>query len=157
MRRLWWALLAVPVLLAARPGTEQQLIQQLNGQPVRWVMPDGGRSGVFTQFDGGAQNSIGCMPLFGAKTIINGTLQPVFPNVLVMVALTPSNVCMRPSTSSTVWDGGCNALPMDENYGVPMPVGVPQYETPDSLAASAGSLCAVSDAGYVSLPVWWAQ
>lgn len=148
------ALAAGVALMAARPGTEQQLIQQLNGQPTRWVLPDGGRSGVFTEFDGGVGNNFGCMSLTGGKAVINGTLQNVTPNVLVMVALTPSNVCLRPSVSSTVWDGGCNTNPRDENYGVPMPVGVPQYETPDSRATA---LCVVSDAGIVNFPVWWAQ
>ncbi len=139
------ALAVVPVLMAARPGTEYQAVMQLNGQPTRWVMPDGGRSGVY------AAASTACMPLTGATNSVNGA---VSANVLVMVPLVPINLCIRPSIGSPRWDGGCNITPTDENYGVPLPVGVPQYITPDNAATH---LCAVSDAGSVTMSVWWAQ
>lgn len=142
---------AVVALMAARPGSEQQLVQQLNGQPSRWVMPDAGRSGVFTLYDAGTANNRGCMPLTGAT---NSAGASVSPNVLVFVPLVPVNVCIRPSVFSPVWDGGCTTLPQDENYGLPLPVGVPQYLTPDT---SARSLCFVTDGGYLSVPVWTAQ
>lgn len=169
-----WLASAAALLMAARPGNEFQLQTQLFGQPVRWTMPDGGRSGVFTAVsDGGLLNGTGCMPLYGAKTPTNlpllpdgglvpkddgGAPDPVFnlisANVLLVVPLVGVNVCIRPSANSPTWDGGCNATPTSENYGVPLPVGTPQYIVPDS---NATSLCAVSDAGTVALPVWTVQ
>lgn len=137
-------------LMAARPGNEFNLVTQLNGQPSRWVLQDGGRSGVFTVFDAGA-NSYGCMDLTGATNSVGAA---VSPNVIVVVPLMPVNVCVRPSVFSPAWDGGCNTIPTDENYGVPMQAGVPQYMTPD-LAARA--LCVVSDAGFIVVPVWTVQ
>lgn len=150
MKRLLTLAAVAVFAMAARPGTEQQLIQQLNGQPTRWVLPDGGRSGVFTQFDGGAANNKGCMALTGATT----SSMSIAPNVLVFVPLVPVNMCERPSSYSTKWDGGCNTLPTDENYGVPLPVNVPQYTSPDSQATA---LCFVTDAGYLAVPVFFAQ
>ena len=139
------------LVMAARPGNEQQLIQQLNGQPSRWTMPDGGRSGVFTVFDGGALNNLACVNISGAT---NSAGQAVSANVILLVALGPANVCVRPSVFSPLWDGGCNTIPWDENYGVPVPAGVPQYITPDS---AARSLCAVGDAGFLAVPLWTVQ
>lgn len=139
------------LVMGARPGTEQQLIQQLNGQQTRWIMVDGGPSGVFTQFDGGVLNSYGCM-FVNSGTTEGGV--PIVPNVLVFVPLQPVNECMRPSVFAPLWDGGCNAAPRDMNYGVPLPVNVPQYLTPDS---NTRSLCFVSDAGFLAVPVFFAQ
>lgn len=143
--------LAAVVAWAGRPGNESQLVQQLNGQPSRWVMPDGGRSGVFTVYDAGTLNNRGCMALTPATNSVGGA---VSPNVIVFVPLVPVNVCIRPSVFSPAWDGGCNTIPWDENYGVPLPVGVPQYMTPDNAATS---LCAVTDGGFINLPVWTVQ
>lgn len=154
MKRALFALLLAGVAIAsmaARPGTEQQLVQQLNGQPSRWVMPDGGRSGVFTTYDAGAANNVGCMKLLPATNSVGGA---VSPNLLLFVPLTPSNVCIRPSIFSPAWDGGCNTNPADENFGVPLPVGVPQYMTPDNAATS---LCVVTDGGFIVVPVWTSQ
>jgi hypothetical protein len=143
--------LVAGVTLAARPGTEQQLIQQLNGQPVRVKMADGGAWGIFTQYDGGSANSFGCAPMTGLTSNTGGA---VSANVVVFVPLVPVNVCMMPSVNGRAWDGGCNAIPTDLNYGMPLTTGVPQYMTPDSVATS---ICAVSDAGFVSMPMMWAQ
>ena len=161
------------LVMAARPGNEFQLIQQLNGQPVRWLLPDAGRSGIFSQYDAGTANNFGCVRITPAKTatqlpiLPDGGLSPaedggppspvyqtINANVLMLLPLTPVNVCLRPSVLSGVWDGGCNTLPTDENYGVPLAVGVPQYITPDSAATT---LCAVTDAGYLAMPVWTVQ
>ena len=151
------AVLAGPLLLAARPGTEQQLVQQLNGQPTRWTMPDGGRSGMF------AATNTACMPLTNATTIITGAaVRPIKPNTLLVVPLTAGNLCVRPSAFSTFWDGGCNAyFPGDENYGVPLAPWVPQYITPDVMVTdttgSPAGLCFSGDAGSVVVPVWTVQ
>lgn len=161
MKRLFLiTVLAAPVaavLMAARPGTEQQLVQQLNGQPSRFYQRDGGVSGIVTQFDGGAANDRGCMPLFDATAMINGTRTPITPNVLLVQPIRDVNVCVRPSANSTAWDGGCNYIPTDENYGAFFAAKVPQYVTPDGLAAQKGYICAIGDAGSLNIPIWWAQ
>lgn len=142
-----WLLVLAPLLLAARPGTEFNLVTQLNGQPTRWTLPDGGRSGVFSA------TTSGCMTLSTPTTIINGTSTRAFvPNVLLIVPGTPGGLCIRPSTQSTYWDGGCTSYsPTDENFGVPMAVGVPQYIVPTT---GATAICFHGDAGTVSVPIW---
>lgn len=144
------AVMVAAVAYAARPGTEQQLVQQLNGQPVRVVMPDGGAWGIFTTFDGGTANNFACAPLTGLKNNVGANISA---NVVLMVPLAQYNVCVAPSVNAPMWDGGCNTIQRDYNYGLPLPT-VPQYITPDSVATS---ICAVSDAGFISLPLWWAQ
>lgn len=139
--------LAALAAFADRPGNEYQLTLQLNGQPTRWVMPDGGRSGVF------AATSSSCMMLTGGTVNARPT-QSIVPNILFFVPLVAANVCARPSATSPVWDGGCNTIPGDENYGVPVQAGVPQYITPEKVATH---LCAVSDAGLLLIPVFAAQ
>lgn len=151
------AVVVVPLLMAARPGTEFDLVTQLNGQPTRWTMPDGGRSGMFSA------SNIACMPLTNATTIINGVaVRPIKPNVLLIIPITAGNLCVRPNSTSTYWDGGCNAYyPGDENYGAPMAPGVPQYIVPDKMVTdttgSAAGLCFSGDAGTVVVPVWTNQ
>lgn len=146
--------------MAARPGSEWQLVQQLNGQPTRWRMPDAGLSGMFA-----ASANVACMPLTGGTTGGGGRpTKTVMPNVLVIVPLTPGNLCVRPSAASPFWDGGCHAYyPGDENQGVPLAPGVPQYITPDPLVTNpasnqaAAGLCFSGDAGSVVVPVWTVQ
>ena len=137
-------------LTAARPGNEAQLIQQLNGQPSRPVMPDGGAWGVFTIFDGGPLNNFACAPLTGLVNNVGGAISA---NVLLLSPLSQYNVCVQPSINGPLWDGGCNTIPTDPNYGVPLQA-IPQYVTPDS---AARTICAVSDAGSIQMPLWWAQ
>jgi hypothetical protein len=139
------------LLMAARPGTEQQLVQQLNGQPVRPVMADGGPWGIFTTYDAGTANNFGCAPLTGLRNNVGAS---VSANVLVFIPLQPLNVCVMPSVNGPLWDGGCTTIPNDINYGWPVAAGVPQYITPDSVA---NTICVVSDAGFISLPIGWAQ
>lgn len=135
-------------LSGARPGDLFTLSQQLNGQPVRFVQADAGRSGVYSS------GSTGCMPLFDAGQIIGGSLKAFSPNVLLFIPKVPGNLCLRPSSFSTSWDGGCNHIPSDENYGVPLPAFVPQYLTPD---VRATHLCYVTDAGAMAEAVWTVQ
>lgn len=150
MRHAAWLFLLVPVLMAARPSTEFGLVTQLNGQPVRFRAADGGSSGMFA-----AAANVACMPLTGATNIVDGTSKSISPNVLLIVPLTAGNLCIRPSAYSTYWDGGCHSyLPGDENQGVPMAPGVPQYITPDSKATWA---CFSGDAGSVTVPIWTVQ
>lgn len=153
MKRL--ALVAATLLAlaawAARPGTEQQLVQQLNGQPVRPVMADGGAWGIFATYDAGTANSLGCAPLTGLTNNVGGA---VTPNLIVFMPLAPLHICVMPSVNNPMWDGGCDFATRSRNYGMPVATGVPQYITPDSAATR---ICAVSDAGFVELPLWWAQ
>lgn len=151
-------LVIAPLLLAARPGNEQQLVQQLNGMPVRWNIPDGGQSGAYN-----ASGSTACMPLtggyvYGAAYVLPdagvSNNVPVIPNVLVFVPPVPVLLCIKPSVFAARWDGGCNHFPGDENMGIPLPAGVPQYITPDS---ASRTLCVVQDAGAIAMPVWTAQ
>lgn len=137
--------------MAARPGNEHQLIQQLNGQPVRPVMADAGAWGIFATYDAGTANSLGCAPLTG---LTNNKGVAIVPNVIVFVPLAPLHICIAPSVNAPLWDGGCNFLTRDRNYGWPVATGVPQYVTPDTTATH---ICAVSDAGFVELPLGWAQ
>jgi hypothetical protein len=151
------ALALVPMLglaalvMAARPGTEQQLVQQLNGQPIRVRMSDGGAWGIFTTYDAGTANNFACAPLTG---LTNNVGASVSANVLVFIPLAQLNVCVMPSVNGPMWDGGCNTIPSDINYGWPVAANVPQYITPDSVATR---ICAVSDAGFIQLPIGWAQ
>lgn len=134
----------------SRPGSTLQLFQQLNGQPSRWIMPDGGMSGIF------AGTSGGCMPVLG------GTVQgppgagvwSFTPSTLLVVATGPINLCVRPSGPSQRWDGGCNTTDTDENFGVPLQANVPQYITIDPYSQT---ICAATDAGFVRMPVWATQ
>lgn len=146
MKRLTLLAVVAPLLLAARPGNEYQLVTQLNGQPSRFVQADGGRSIVYV-----SSGSTACMPLTGATNSVGAA---VSPNVLVFVPPMPVLLCIRPSVFSPAWDGGCNHFPGDENMGVPLPAGVPQYITPDSVARA---ICVVQDAGAIAMPVWTAQ
>lgn len=142
---------AAVLFMAARPGNEFTLIQQLNGQPVRPTMPDGGAWGVFKTFDAGQANNTGCAPLTGLTNNVGGAISA---NVLVFSPLQPLNVCVVPSINNPAWDGGCWVSPGDINYGWPAAVGVPQYVTPDS---AARQICFVGDAGSLAVPLWWAQ
>lgn len=147
--RVSWLMVLAPLLLAARPGSEWNLVQQLNGQPVRLIMADGGLSGAF----GGATTQA-CMPLTGLKNA-SGTTQNA--NVFMFMSIAGTvNFCIRPSIAFPTWDGGCNtgaAGQNDLNYGTPIAPNVPQYFTPDSRATH---FCAVGDAG-IQVPVWWVE
>lgn len=146
------ALLSVgAALMAARPGSEFQLVTQLNGQPIRVRMADGGAWGVFTVSDGGAANSFGCAPITNLVNVVGGA---VSANVLVFVPLQAMNFCVMPSAQAPLWDGGCSVVPTDINYGWPVAAGVPQYVTPDSVAQQ---ICFTTDAGSITQPIGWAQ
>lgn len=138
-------------MMAARPGSEFQLVTQLNGQPIRVIMADGGPWGIFTTYDAGTANNFGCAPLTG---LTNNVGAAVSANVLVFIPLAQLNVCVMPSVNGPLWDGGCNTLPTNINYGWPVAANVPQYITPDSVATR---ICAVTDAGFIQLPIGWAQ
>lgn len=162
------------LVTAARPGTQLQLDTQLNGQATRWTLADGGKSGIFTNVsDGGLLNGYGCILINNAKTPTNlpilpdggisptvdgGPPAPVYnsisANVIRLVPLQAVNYCIRPSSISKVWDGGCNAVPVDENYGVPLAAGVAKDVVLDPAATT---LCAITDAGTLQLPVWTVQ
>lgn len=128
MKRL--ALAAAFVALAAtRPGSEFIMLTDLNGQEVRWTMADGGPSGMF----GTGQQ---CMPLAQLPAAANSTIE-VMPGA-------PINLCVRSAFSAPSWDGGCNGIATDPNFGVPLQPFVPKFML---LSSTATHLCQVSDAG----------
>jgi hypothetical protein len=131
--------------MAARPGNEFQLATQLNGQPTRFTLADGGRSGLY------AASGVACASLVGAK---NNSGVAISPNVLLFVPETPTNLCVRPNSGSPRWDGGCNMITGDENYGVPTQAWVPSYIVPD---VNATAVCGISDAGVVRGALWVVQ
>ena len=142
-----WLLLLAPLLLAARPGSEWTLVQQLNGQPVRLVMADGGLAGI-----AGAGTANVCIPITTLKNTLNQTQAA---NVFMFVPLSSSiNFCVQPSIAHPRWDGGCSSVVNDINYGTPAAQNVPQYFTPDS---KARHFCAVGDAGTIIVPLWWVE
>lgn len=100
------------------------------------MLPDGGRSGLF------ASSGQACATIAGGSTV---------PSVVLLVPATPTNLCIRPSAASPSWDGGCNTLDTDENFGVPLQPWVPQRIVLDP---SATAICAASDAGVVRVPMW---
>lgn len=128
-----WGAVFLLALCAARPPGPFSLELQRNGQAERWTMPDGGRSGLF------AGSGQACAPL--------GT---VTGSVLLIVPEGPVNLCMRPSSASPSWDGGCNTIDGDENFGVPLQPWVEKVV----VVENATHVCAASDAGVVRVPLW---
>jgi hypothetical protein len=121
-----------------RPGSEFATVQMLNGSPHRWTLPDAGQSIIVA-----AASAQGCADITGACS-----------SVLMFVPNVAVNICAAPITGGTglnVWDGGCNTIDTDPNFGVPLPAGVPQYLTLDPLTTQ---VCAVSDAGALRVPFW---
>lgn len=121
---------------AGRPSGQLVLDWQLNGQAERWTLPDGGASGLF------ASSGQACAPLAGGSAT---------PSVILLVPETPTNLCIRPTTTSPDWDGGCNTIDTDVNFGVPLQPWVPQRIL---LEQRATSICGASDAGIVRVPLW---
>ena len=148
MKRIALMLAAVPLLIAARPQSDLQLFTQLNGQPVRWQLPDAGQSGLYVA------SGVSCM------TLDSGTLggQPFKPNVVMLVPETPMNVCVRPMVDSNgvrlPFDGGCNLIEGDINFGVAIQPNLPHFIV---LHPNATTICGVSDAGIVRSPVFQMQ
>ncbi len=139
------ALAGAVLLMAARPVSELQLMTQLNGQPIRWTLADGGPSGLFSQFDAGSLNSVACVPLVGT---LNG--QAFTPNVIELLPEVPMNVCIRPMVGlngvALPWDGGCSGATTGVNGGVAIQPWAPWFVVPH---VNATHICAASDAGYV--------
>lgn len=80
---------------AARPQNDTTLLLQLNGEPRRWIMSDGGLSGMFG-------SGLQCMPISGGETLL---LQP------------SAEVHLCVNQLDAGWDGGCNTTVTDLNYG----------------------------------------
>lgn len=145
------AFIAAPLLMAAgRPGTELNLLTGLNGEEVRWTMFDGGQSGMYG-------SGLQCMPVADLPAAANGVveLQPLQPIVL----------CERSTTRLPVmaadggvlvprWDGGCNQIVGDPNFGVQLQPSAPKYVV---LRADTTHLCQASDAGTANTAVFAVQ
>lgn len=119
----------------ARPPGELPLFLQLNGAPTRWVMPDGGQSGMFGS---GTQ----CMPISSATT---GGCQ--------VIKFTPS---AKVHTCTGTLDAGCVTTVTDPNYGDPVAADTPTYMVlPDNLGNTASNwLCQVPATGSANTPVF---
>lgn len=134
------ALVAGVALMAARPGSELELLTRLNGQPARWVLPDAGRSVLY------AASGRACAALSGTDQ----SGKAFTPTMVMLVPEVPMNVCIKPYVTpngvTQPWDGGCNTIVGDENYGVALQPFVPFYFVPQ---AQATVICAVSDGGVV--------
>ncbi len=136
------ALAAVVLLVAARPASEFDLLTRLNGQPYRWIQPDGGRSGLY------AASGTGCTIFTGSTTQRGASFTPT---VVMLVPDVPLNLCIQPVQTpdgvTQPWDSGCSTLPTNENFGVSLQPLVPFYFVPQ---AGVQRVCAASDAGIVS-------
>ncbi len=116
------------LLMAARPSSEFGMLTQLNGQPERWLMADGGPSGMFGP-------SRACMPVTAGDTIL---IQPF--NAI--------QLCVQST------DGGCNTTVTDENYGVYLPAAVDRFmvlnmtrTNSDGTATAVSNICSVPAPG----------
>ncbi len=115
------------LLMAARPGSEFGMLMQLNGQPQRWLMADGGPSGMFGP-------SKACMPVTGGDVLL---IQP-FNGI---------QLCVQPT------DGGCNTTVTDENFGVYLPAAVDRFVVLDLYRANSdGTQTAVTSICSVPAP-----
>ena len=130
------ALIAAVALAATRPAGELQMFTMLNGHPTRWVMTDGGVSGMYG-------TGIQCVPL---TTCASATC-----STLLVVPTAPVNVMLRPSPNQT-WDSGMSQVVGDLNFGEPLQPWVPRYFVPHG---GATHLCQTTDAGSsAATPVW---
>lgn len=118
--------------LAARPAGEFSMFLMLNGHATRWVMADGGWSGMY----GSGQQ---CMPISGKS-------------VLKAIPTAPVNIVVRPTPDGVGWDGGTSIGVGDPNFGEPLQPWVPWYVIPHQ---NATHLCQTTDAGTAAAtPVW---
>jgi hypothetical protein len=127
----FFALIAAVALAASRPPSDFALNLMLYGHPTRFVMADGGVSGMYG-------TGLQCMPITGGK-------------VYLLEGHTNFNLCVRPTPDGVTWDGGCNHVIGDLNFGTELPARTPQYVTPWE---SATHFCQVTDAGTGSTAVW---
>ena len=110
---------------ATRPNSDVALNTVLNGQRARWVMVDGGLSGMF-----GA--GLQCMPLSQSSHM-----------GIEVLPTTPVNVMMFPQ-EGRYWDGGMGVAVTDENYGEALQPWLPRKYIPQ---IGVQFLCETSDAG----------
>lgn len=125
--------------MAARPGNEYLLLLNLNGEEVRWVMADGGVSGMY----GSGQQ---CMPVAQLPAACNSTIE--------VVPTAPINLCERSTSVGQGWDGGCNTIVGDMNFGIPLQPYVSKFIV---LRSQTTHLCQAGDAGSVVTPVFGLQ
>lgn len=136
MKRVAFIAVAVVALMAARPGTEKDLMTNLNGEEVRWVMADGGISGMY----GTGQQ---CMPVASIPAACN--------NVVEVVPTVPINLCERSTALAERWDGGCSTITGDKNFGVPLQPYVSKFIV---LRNTTTHLCQVGDGGTAATAVF---
>lgn len=136
-------------LMAARPGSEFNLLTNLNGEEVRWVMVDGGPSGMY----GTGQQ---CMPVAQLPAAANNVVE-VVPTVPIVLCEKSTSAYLLSSSGTSLgykWDGGCSGAIGDNNYGVPLQPWVSKFVV---LRSSTTHLCQVTDGGTANTPVYSLQ
>lgn len=121
-----------------RPAANQTPIP-LNGIPHRWTLPDAGQSILIS-----GSTAQACIDLTG-----------VCSSTLMFEPEQTVNVCFAPQTGATglnVWDGGCNAIDSDPNFGVALGAWSINFALLED--NKTNSMCAISDAGGFRIPVW---
>jgi len=127
------ALLSAGVMLMAadRPTNETALLTQLNGVPARFVMVDGGVSGMYG-------TGMQCVPITGGY-------------VYKLKPLAPVNYVVRPQPGVT-WDGGMSQAVGDMNFGDPLQPWQAEYVLTHKTSTH---ICQTTDAGSsAATPVW---
>lgn len=120
-----------------RPYNDLQLFTMLNGQPIRFVMPDGGASGMF----GSGQQCMAVTP---------GDVMKLTPPAAIYLCL-PSPTAA--GGTGVVWDGGCNSTATDMNMGDYIGSNVEHYV----VNKDATFMCQMPVTGSVSTPVFRLQ
>ena len=129
-----------PVLgaVSLRPNNVTALLTILNGQPIRFQLPDGGPSGMY----GSGEQCMAVTPGLIYK------LTPPSPIYLCTPSPTAGN-----GASGTTWDGGCNSTAADMNMGDYIGANVEHYVN----TKDCTTICQVPASGSVNTPVFLMQ
>ncbi len=125
---------AVTAAMLARPPGEFPLFLQLNGEATRWVMPDGGQSGIYG-------SGIQCMPVPPPGATGNGVVLKFQPSAAAFLCV-------------GTLDGGCYSNVLDPNYGDPIAAATNYYVV---LRDQTAAICQVPLTGSVNTPVFRMQ
>lgn len=126
---------------AVRPGSDLALFLRLNGQPTRWVMADGGASGMF----GSGQQCMTVQP--------NDVLKLTPSAAVYLCTPSPTGKTMTTGDSPGAWDGGCSSTATDVQMGDYVGANVEHYV----VTGDATNICQVPSTGSVNTPVYRMQ
>lgn len=135
------ALLVLLAAFAVRPGSDLALFWRLNGQPTRWVMADGGASGLF----GSGQQCMTVQP--------NDVIKLTPSAAMYLCVPSPLGKTMTTGDSPGTWDGGCSSTATDVQAGDYVGANVEHYV----VTGDATNLCQVPVTGSVNSPVFRMQ